>query len=181
MKRCERIKSRYRENLRLLPRYSEYIYDQQAPNIRNLRYGGRGTVGENGCGAVALHNVMRFIGREQNFCDLLCEMEELRMPWFGARLGTKPYALGRYFVRHKIPYWKYSAPTDFKAKLLSHRIGIVCTWNPHLLGMHFYCVYYSNEENKYYTANLHPTTKTFAPTRLDAIVNRRFVVGYILK
>lgn len=179
MTKRERIEARYRENLRLLPDYRDYIFSQRAPGVRELRFGEHGHVGREGCGAVALHNVMKLIEKEQNFCDVLREAEELRMTWFGARFGTKPNALGRYFYQHKIPFWKYTSPNDFKAALLTHRIGVVCTWNKRLRGMHFYCVRFSPEDGAYYTANL-GGGEDFRRITLDEISGRRFITGYIV-
>ena len=180
MSRRDRIDERYRENLALLPDYREYIFSQWSPAVKGLRFGEHGHVGREGCGAVAVHNVMKFIGREQNFCDVLHDFEELRMPWLGARFGTKPHSLGRYFRRHKIPYWKYSSPNDFKAALLTHRIGIVCTWNKKFKGMHVYCVRYSPEDGAYYTANLGGGSdfKEIAPGEIS---NLRFITGYVIE
>lgn len=179
MKKREAIEARCRDNRRMLPQYSDYIFDQNAPRVEKLAYGRRGHIGREGCGAVAIYNVMKFIGREQDFCEVLREMEELNMTWLGARFGTKPLSLGRYFHRHNIPYSKYHSPNDFKAALLTNRIGVVNTWNPRFWGMHFYCIYYSAEENTYYTANFH-SAKGFRPTRLDEISSLRFFVGYII-
>ncbi len=180
MKRREQIEARYRDNLNRLPEYRDYIFYQWNKKVADLSFGKRGHIGREGCGAVAIHNVMKFIGREQNFCDVLRDMELLRMPWLGAKFGTKPLSLGRYFSRHKIPYWKYSAPVDFKAALLTHKIGIVCTWNRRFYGMHFYCVYYDPAENAYYSANFYtPGGVEFRPTELSDISNFRFIVGYI--
>ena len=181
MNRYERIEVRFRDNLRRLPEYREYIFSQSAAIVRDLSYGERGHIGTEGCGPVAIHNVMKFIGKTQNFCEVSREAEELRMTWLGARFGTKPHSLGRYFTRHKISYWKYNSPAEFKAKLLTHRIGIVCTWNPGMRGIHFYCIYYSYEENKYYTLNLMPAAEDFVSLPLVTIVNRRFITGYLLK
>lgn len=180
MKKAEQIENRYQENLCRLPEYRDYIYYQRDPAIRDLCYGRQGNVGDNGCGAVAVHNAMKFIEKEQNFCDVLHEMEELRMTWFGARFGTKPGSLGRYFTRNNIPYRKYKSPNDFKAALLTHKIGIVCTWNKRFSGMHFYCVYYSLEDNAYYTANLITPGSEFKPVDLSAISNLRFITGYMI-
>ena len=179
MKKRESIEERARGNIRLLPQYTEYIFDQNAPQVEKLSFGKRGHIGREGCGAVALHNVMRFIGKEQNFCDVLRDMEELDMTWLGARFGTKPLSLGRYFRRYHVPYRRLFSPADFKAALLTNRIGIVNTWNPRFWGMHFYCIYYSSEENTYYTANYHASSG-FQPTRLEEISSLRFFVGYII-
>ncbi len=180
MKKREQTAVRYRENLSIQPSYTDYIFNQWHPDVEKLAFGTHGHVGREGCGAVAIHNVMKFIGEGQNFCDVLREMEELNMTWLGARFGTKPLSLGRYFRRHKIPYWKYHFPAEFKAALLSHRIGIVNTWNKRLRGMHFYCVYYSREENAFYTANLRTPGTEFEPITPDEISSRRFIVGYIV-
>ncbi len=181
MKQREQIEARYRENLSRLPDYRDYIFYQWNSKVADLSYGKRGHIGREGCGAVAVHNVMKFIGKEQAFCDVLRNMEELRMPWLGAKFGTKPRSLGRYFTKHKIPFWKYSSPVDFKAALLTHQIGIVCTWNKRFNGMHFYCVYYAPEENAYYTANFYsPGGTDFKQTQFSEISNLRFIVGYII-
>lgn len=180
MKKRDRIEERYRQNLRRLPQYTDYIYDQCADDVAGLAFGRRGHIGREGCGAVALHNVMKYIGKEQNFCDVLRDMEVRNMTWLGAKFGTKPLSLGRYFRRHKIPYWKYNAPVDFKAALLSHQIGILCTWNPRFKGMHFYCVYFDAEDHAYYAANFHPSGKEFRRIELSEISNLRFITGYVV-
>ena len=179
MKKQEQIAERYRSNLREAPEYRDYIFSQWSPQVKGLCFGAHGHVGREGCGAVAVHNVMKFIGKEQNFCDVLHDFETLRMPWLGARLGTKPHSLGRYFAHHKIPYRKYGAPSDFKAALLTHRIGVVCTWNKKFRGMHFYCVRYSYEDDAYYTANLGGGTN-WRRIALDEISNLRFITGYVV-
>ncbi len=179
MNKWEQIQERYRRNLEQLPQYRDYIFSQWSPAVKGLRFGTHGHVGREGCGAVAVHNVMKFIGREQNFCDVLRDFEELHMPWLGARFGTKPHSLGRYFSRHKIPYWKYSSPNDFKAALLTHRSGIVCTWNKKFRGMHFYCVRFSEEDGAYFTANLGGGSD-WRRISLDEISSLRFITGYII-
>jgi len=181
MKKRERIGERYRENSAMLPVHEDYIFDQNAAEVRSLRYGEKYSVDYNGCGAIAVHNVMKHIGRTQNFIDVLRELEELHLLWLGGAFGTKPWALGRYFQSKKIPYRKYKSPNDFKAALLTHQIGVVCTWNKRFRGMHFYCVYYSLKENKYYTANLHTPSSEFVPADLQEMINYRFIIGYAVQ
>ena len=181
MSKREQIEERYRRNIGRLASCTDYIYDQWSDRVKDLEFGRRGHIGREGCGAVALHNAVKYIGKEQNFCDLLRDMEELDMTWLGARFGTKPWSLSRYFGTNKIPFQKYKSPNDFKAALLTHKIGIVCTWNRRFKGMHFYGVYYSLEENKYYTANLHPTGKGFQAMELHEMSNLRFIVGYAIQ
>ena len=180
MKKREAIENRYQANRRTLPQYTGYIFSQRSKQVESLAYGKHGHIGGEGCGAVAVYNVMKFIGKEQDLCEVLHEMEELHMTWLGARFGTKPYALGRYFRKHGIPFNRYSSPNDFKAALLTGKIGIVNTWNKRLYGMHFYCVYYSIEENKHYTAN-YQSSSDFQPISLEEISNRRFIVGYVIR
>lgn len=173
------IEERYRSNLKSLPELSGYLYSQWDDRVKDLSFGKRGHIGREGCGAVAIYNVMKHIGEEQNFCDVLHDMERLNMTWFGAKFGTRPFSLGRYFSLHKIPYRKYTAPVDFKAALLSHRIGIVCTWNRRFYGMHFYCVYYSPEKNVYRTMNLDSPCSE-GTVKLGDISNLRFIAGYVV-
>ena len=176
----DRIEERYQENCRRLKAFDGCIFSQKDSRVKDLLFGKRGHIGAEGCGAVAIYNVMKFIEQPQDFCDILREMEKLHMPWLGAKFGTKPHSLGRYFSKHRIFYRKYNAPVDFKAALLSHRIGILCTWNRRFRGMHFYCIYFSNEENKYYSINCHSTDKDFMPITLDEISNLRFITGYVV-
>ena len=179
LKRRERLEEQYQENRNRLPAWNDYIFSQTDRRYSDLFFGKKGNIGDNGCSAVAVHNVMKFIGRPQDFCDVLHDMETLRMTWLGGRFGTKPWAIGKYFYKHKIPFWKYKSPNDFKAALLTHSVGIVCTWNERFRGMHFYCIYYSPQEKTYYTANLHSNADGFQPTPLTEISNLRFVAGYI--
>ena len=179
MKRQDRIEERYRRNIDSLPACSDYVYSQHAPACKDLLFGDKGNVGANGCAAVAVHNVMKYIGRPQNFCDVLRDMEELHMTWLGARFGTKPWALGRYFWKKNIPFSKYKSPNDFKAALLTHPAGIVCTWNKRFYGMHFFCVYFNAEEGKYYTTNF-SSGNGFRQMEIGEISNLRFVNGYII-
>ena len=182
MKRSERALELYRENLEKLPAYDDYIYCQSAEPVGHLRFGTNGRVDSNGCGAVALYNVMKHIGKEQDFCDVIRDEMQLGMLWMGGRFGTKPWTLGRYFMHYKIPFQKYKSPNDFKAALLTHRIGIVCTWNRHVRdGMHFYCVYYSDKENKYSAINYAQSENNTTEICLYEIGNLRFVNGYAIK
>ncbi len=177
MTKRERTEERYRKNIEALPVCHDYIFSQNSACIRELLYGGK-HVGYNGCGAVALHNVMTFIGKPQNFSDLLRDMENLRMPWLNGAFGTKPWSLGRYFRMKDIPYRKFHSPNEFKAALLTDPIGIVCTWNERFYGLHFYCIYYSAEERAYYTANFRSSSERFRQTSLDEVNSLRFVTGY---
>lgn len=179
MKKREQIEARYRANLAQQPEFSDYIYSQWDDRVKELSYGKRGHIGREGCGAVAVYNAMKFIGKQQDFCGVLRDMEELNMTWLGAKFGTRPYSLSKYFRRHKIPFRKYTAPVDFKAALLSHKIGIVCTWNRRFYGMHFYCVYYSPEEKAYHTMNL-DTPCSPGTAQLGDISNLRFIIGYVV-
>ena len=180
MKSSERIQERYRDNMKKLPQFGDYIYSQRDPRVRELCYGERGHIAREGCGAVAIYNVMKFIGEDQDFCDVVHDMEKLKMTWLGARFGTKPFSLGRYFRLHDIPFFKMTSPVDFKAALLSHEIGIVCTWNPKLKGMHFYCVFFSPDDEEYFSANLRSEKNEFRKLKLDEISNYRFIVGYVV-
>lgn len=181
MKKAEKAERTYQENLKRLPRYNEYVYNQLSEPVGGLRFGTRGRVDSNGCGAVALHNMMKYIGKEQNFCDVIRDEMQLGMVWMAGRFGTKPWTLGRYFMHHKIPFQKYKSPNDFKAALLTHRIGVVCTWNSHVKdGMHYYCIYYSKEENRYYAINERSSENDFAEITLEEIGNFRLINGYVI-
>ena len=180
MSRHARIEARYKGNCSCLPKCDGFLFSQRLPMVEGLAYSEGGHIGGQGCGVVAVYNAMHFIGEHQNLCDVLRDFELLRMARLGARFGTKPHSLGRYFRKHKIPFEKYNAPVDFKAALLTNRIGIVNTWNRRMKGMHIYCVFFSAEDGRYYSINYASGTTGFRPIPLDEISNLRFVTGYVL-
>ena len=70
---------------------SKYIYDQEDPSIASLSFGKKGTVGNNGCGLVALYNVRVASGYRKSFKEFHKQMSGIPMMcllW--GRLGTNP-------------------------------------------------------------------------------------------
>lgn len=157
-----------------------YIGSQLSPDVSHLTYGKAGqTVDKVGCGIVAVYNALLRCGESVDFNDLLRSMEKLRMPWLFGLFGTKPHSLGRVFRKYNIPYKKYSSVRHFSQALAKAHAGIVCSWNPGLRGIHFYCVYYSYKEKYIYSLNYYNQD---IPTVIDASAfsQKRWIVGYLV-
>ena len=157
-----------------------YIGSQLSPDVSHLTYGKAGqTVDKVGCGIVAVYNALLRCGESVDFNDLLRSMEKLRMPWLFGLFGTKPHSLGRVFREYNIPYKKYGSVRHFSQALAKAHAGIVCSWNPGLRGIHFYCVYYSDKEKCIYSLNYYNQD---IPTVIDASAfsQKRWIVGYLV-
>ena len=178
--KARRIEERYRDNLRLLPSFTDGIYSQHDGRVAELAYGEHGHIGREGCGPAAVYNALRHIGEARVLPEVIRDMEKLSLPWLGARFGTKAFSLGRIFRLYGVPCEKCVSPTEFKGRLADSRVGIVCTWNPRFYGMHFFSVYYDKRGGAYYSANFRNTGKGFRRTAIDEISSLRFIAGYLL-
>lgn len=69
------------------------IRDQHADNVKNLKYG-FGTIGKNGCGAVAIYNILVLEGKKVPLPQVIREMDDGQYV-FGL-LGTKPTQMMKY-------------------------------------------------------------------------------------
>lgn len=72
------------------------IYDQHLNNIKDYRYG-FGTIGENGCGAVAIYNIMCLENKKVALPDIIKSMDNGQI-FFGL-LGTKPTRILSYLKK----------------------------------------------------------------------------------
>lgn len=73
------------------------IYDQHLDNIKDYRYG-FGTIGENGCGAVAIYNIMCLENKKVALPKIIKSMDNGQI-FFGL-LGTKPTRILSYLKKH---------------------------------------------------------------------------------
>ncbi len=121
----------YKKNLRVaLPK--GYLSGQSLEPLQGMRYG-LATVGNSGCGPIAVYNAMCYLGKPISFSKILRELEVYAAP-FGSLLGTFPFALAIFFRRRKISYrmrWSLR-------KLNKAEAGIIAYWTkrPLLGGAH---------------------------------------------
>ena len=174
-----RKNERLQHNKQILPKLEGYIFGQNRSPVASLCYGRFDRpVEQVGCAAAAVYNALQFIGRPMDFCDILAQFENLRMPWLFGLFGTKPLSLKRFFRRNLIPYQNYYNLNAFRNALSDGRIGIVCAWNRKFHGIHFYCVF--KKDNQYQSINQYYSDHAleFSFKELSSL---RFIVGTILK
>ena len=170
--------NRYRNNKTLLPNFENFIFSQADSPVSDLKYG-RANCGikKNGCGAVAVYNAMKLTGQPVDFCELLRELEALKMPWLFGLFGTTPLSLGRFFRKHRAVFRKHLSLRRFQTSLRDGRCGIVCAWNKGFRGIHFYCVFYDGGNLKAMNFQYADHAVDFSFKELSVL---RFIAGYVL-
>lgn len=88
------------------------IYDQHLDNIKDYRYG-FGTIGENGCGAVAIYNIMCLENRKVALPKIIKNMDNGQM-FFGL-LGTKPTRILSYLKKQGFDAQLHEDKSKFEA------------------------------------------------------------------
>ncbi|HCA05080.1 MAG TPA: hypothetical protein DEO32_04180 [Ruminococcaceae bacterium] len=168
---------RYQFNKAALGGFDGYIYGQTRQPVAGLKYGGGNKkISAVGCGAAAVYNVMKFIGRYQSFAEVARDCELLSLPFFGGRFGTKTQKLGRYFNLHGVKYSEFRSCGDFVNALKACNIAIVCSWNNKITdGIHFYCVYPENGGYKSLNYRSSDCPCDYSP---DVLKPERFIIGY---
>ncbi len=175
------IEEHFRSNSAALQGFGDYIYSQAAGKVGELLYGSAGKrVAQVGCGAVALYNALKFIGRDMPLPEIIRELERLRAVRLGGRFGTRALTMRRFFRLHGVEYKLYLSPNRFKEALPRCRIAIVCSFNDRILdGMHFFCVYYRGSDDTYRAINYkYSTGETVFP--IEKIRRERFAAAYCL-
>ena len=169
-----------RNNIQSSKTEYSFIASQLSPSVSQLTYGrANRTVDKVGCGILAVYNALVCYGEPRAFSELLAMMERLRMPWLFGFFGTKPFCLSKLCRRLNIPFRKYYSAKHFANDLTHAHAGIVCSWNPRLNGIHFYCVYYSENEKCIYSLNYYQQS-TPAVISPSVFVQRRWIVGYLI-
>ena len=158
---------------------NEYIFLQSDPSVAKIKYGRTGMkVKHNGCGMVAVYNVMRRLGSPCELPDIIRDAEALRMPWLFGLFGTKPRSLGRYFSKKEISYVRTDDCTEFIEKLEKCSAAIVCTWcSKRRDGIHFYTIL--NEGGIFKALNRWSNVDNATHFSPDDIRPNRFITGYL--
>ena len=138
--------NRFRKNKKIVKNFNGYIYGQNIKQngcyIQNVKLGTNYfTVGEKGCGLVAVYNVMKLIGKFQYFPNVIVEAEVNNMLTLGGSLGmTDDKKIAEYFNAHKVKYDKIETVSKLKSNIKKYRISIIYVRNTGSLGRHYFCV-----------------------------------------
>lgn len=159
-----------------MPKIS-YLNGQDIGDISKVRYGFR-TIGDCGCGPLAVFNAMRFKGLEPDWPKILRYMELTAAP-LGALFGTFPFSLG-YCMRH---FGVKNHMTRSWKKLEAARCGALAYWTkrPIFGGGHF-VFYEKREDGTYVVYNRYSNVDHAVEYRSLHEVVKRFclIVGYVI-
>lgn len=86
----------YKDNCKMWNNNIGIINDQHLNGIKNYKYG-FGTIGENGCGAVAVYNIMYLENNKVALPKIIKEMDNGQ--FFFGLLGTKPTQMMSYLKK----------------------------------------------------------------------------------
>lgn len=115
--------SQYDHNMKLWETYQgDIINDQHL--FEAYKYG-FGNVSKNGCGSIAIYNVLKLNGKDANLPDIIKKMQIMGLPAWGL-LGTSPYKVvwGLRSYGYNV---KYSFKTkDFEKIASEHDFSIYC-------------------------------------------------------
>ena len=155
-----------------------YLNGQDVGNMKTMRYGFR-TVGDVGCGALALYNAMRYKGLEPDFAKILRYLEFAAAP-FGAVFGTFPYSMG-YCLRH---YGVKNRMTWSFKKLSEADACVIAYWTkrPIFSGGHF-VFSVKQEDGTYLVYNRwsNVSEPRVCKTLREVVKKHCLIVGYVLK
>ena len=94
-----------------------WIKEQYKYSDQRGTFGIFGNVKDNGCGSIALHNVLRILGYANDYGELLMEMNRI---WdmamvFGGILGSNPIYIVKYLMQYAdldFTFYSYSNPDE---------------------------------------------------------------------
>ena len=86
----------YKDNCKMWNNNIGIINDQHLDGIKNYKYG-FGTIGKNGCGAVAVYNIMYLENKKVSLPKIIKEMDNGQ--FFFGLLGTRPTQMMSYLKK----------------------------------------------------------------------------------
>ena len=169
------VSNRYKQNMisyNGLSRYEkgDFIYLQSNANFGKFKFGSF-RISYNGCGPIALHNVMCHVARPCVFPNILLELEINNgiIP-FGI-MGTWSYAVEGYLSAHCIRYDKISNIHTIRKKAYDYSAFLFYI-RPTALRRHYYCVI--RQGKKFFSLNRFENSSNsleeFSFSTLDSII-----------
>jgi hypothetical protein len=169
--------SHYKKNKTVeLP--APYLSGQSIGVLNDMKYGLR-TVGDVGCGALALYNAMRYKGLEPDLPKIIRYLELAAAP-IGAVFGTFPFSMG-YSLRH---FGVKNKMTLSFRKLEAAESCVIAYWTkrPVFSGGHFvFCV--KQEDGTYLVHNRwsNVSEPRVCKSLREVVKKHCLIVGYVLK
>lgn len=166
---------RYEYNKSRLGKLSGYIFRQDDDKIKDFRYGGFFRLGKNGCGAIAIYNTMLALGKHEDLCDIMLEIELNHILRANGLLGTSPKKLTRFFDARDIHYEVFNSLESYKRRMNSFNISIIFVQEHHSPAQHYYCII-KRGENDFQTINQYYRNGFGKPSW-----NNKFLKAYCFK
>jgi hypothetical protein len=120
-----------------------YIDDQDDPNVSYLSFGPKGTIEYNGCGMIALYNVLQHSGERMGFQDFLHSMKDEPYYLWGGKLGMDPIYLryrlvSQFGAKNVITVDNLTYSTDFDSIIFLYFYKVGDTGLFHGYGAHYF-------------------------------------------
>ena len=176
--------NRFRKNKKIVGKFNGFIYGQNVKhngyNIQNVLLGVNNCkVGSNGCGLVAVYNVMKWIEKYQYFPNVIVEAEINDMLVLGGSLGVSDKKIGEYFHAHKVKYDKIETVSKLKSKIGKYRISIIYVRNNRSISRHYFCVI--KRYNKFLALNYYNNLTKLIDFSWSMCDENHFIRAYCFK
>ena len=176
--------NRFRKNKKIVGKFNGFIYGQNVKhngyNIQNVLLGVNNCkVGSNGCGLVAVYNVMKWIEKYQYFPNVIVEAEINDMLVLGGSLGVSDKKIGEYFHAHKVKYDKIETVSKLKSKIGKYRISIIYVRNNRSISRHYFCVI--KRYNKFLALNYYNNLTKLIDFSWSMCDKNHFIRAYCFK
>ena len=134
------------------PLFFGYIFGQYDKRIKNVRMGTSNVLlRNNGCGLVAIYNVLIMLGKRQYLHQIILEAELNGMLSWGGTFGTSSSGIEKFFKSHGFKFKKVETYKKLKKERSKTSIIILYMRNEGSLSRHYYCVYRTS--SGYYSLN----------------------------
>ena len=142
----------YYFNKKNSPLFFGYIFGQYDKRIKNVRMGTSNVLlRNNGCGLVAIYNVLIMLGKRQYLHQIILEAELNGMLSWGGTFGTSSSGIEKFFKSHGFKFKKVETYKKLKKERSKTSIIILYMRNEGSLSRHYYCVYRTS--SGYYSLN----------------------------
>lgn len=165
-----------------IPQGNGYINGQAKCSVSDMKYG-LFTMAYNGCGVIALYNLMFFKGKKMSVADIAREIYPYSSILFGI-FGNRMLRICRFFDSHRIKYKNVGKSADTISSFPKYDCCILGLWNGYrnpFKGKHFVFVRNVGGKAVVYNYSSYLTKpKTF--DSLEEYLNgRRLTVAYFFE
>ena len=165
------ISSHYNTNVRKVYRFNTYVFGQDNYPYSSFIFGAT-TVSNQGCGSIALFNVMFKLGYRTHLAQIILEMELNMMLANNGASGTKNSMFPEFLRAHSIKYVTYDRLFSFISNVNKYRISMV------IINGHIFCV--MKRGKNIVSLNRYNSDKGFNRINLSDLYYR-FIIAYCIK